>query len=191
MLLEFNKDLHMYTVNGVQVPSVTQILEPLNDFSQIRPEVLEAARQFGQHVHEACDLYDRGDLDWAALDPSLVPYVEAWKLFLDDSGAIVVSSETQVYHAKLAYAGSPDKVLAWGNRVVIPDLKATAVVPKTVGAQTAAYAEAYHAMHGGKRPERYCIHLQAGKYTSHARKDPADWSLFVSALNCWRFKNAA
>lgn len=191
MPLEFNKELHEYTLNGVRLPSVTEILGPLQDFSMIRPEVLEAAREFGQHVHDACDLFDRGELDWQSLDPSLVPYVEGWKLFIEESGAVVIGSETQVVHEKLGYAGSPDKVLAWGNRIVIPDLKATAIVPKTVGAQTAAYAEAYHSMHGGKKPERYCIHLQDGKYRTHPRKDPADWSLFVSALNCWRFRNAA
>lgn len=191
MLLNFDSANHAYTLDGVRVPSVTEILSPLNDFSMIRPDVLETARVFGQHVHEACDLYDRDELDWSSLDTDLVPYVEGWKQFIEESGAIVIGSEIRVFHEKLMYAGSPDKVLAWGNRVVIPDLKATAIVPRSVGAQTAAYAEAYHSMHGGKKPERYCIHLLEGKYRTHPRKESADWSLFVSALNCWRFKNAA
>lgn len=191
MKLEFDPIEHVYQLNGARVPSVTEVLKPLEDFSMVRPDVLEAARVFGQHVHEACDLFDRDELDWSSLAPDLVPYVEAWKLFIEESGAIVVASEVQVAHEKLGYAGSPDKVLAWGNRVVIPDLKATAIVPRTVGPQTAAYAEAYHSMHGGKKPGRCCIHLQDGKYRTHPRKDPADWSLFISALNCWRFRNAA
>jgi hypothetical protein len=187
-MLEFEQEGHVYRLDGKPVPSVTQILAPLEDFSMVPRDVLEAARIFGQHVHEACDLFNRGELDWDSLDPSLVPYVCAWKQFIDDSGAIVVASELRVAHKKLGYAGSPDCVLAWRSRVVVPDIKATAVVPRTVGAQTSAYAEAYHSMHGGKKPERYCIHLMPNSYKTHPRKDPADWSLFLSCLNIYKFK---
>lgn len=189
MSFAFDKVAHTYTLNGRRLPSVTQVLSPLEDFSMVPRDVLEAAREFGQHVHEACDLFDRGELDWANLDPALVPYVEGWRNFILESGAVVIASEFQIHHAKLGYAGSPDKALAWAGRIVIPDLKATAVVPRTVGAQTAAYAKAYQFMHGGKEPTRYCIHLPGdGKYKTHPRRDPADWSLFVSALNVHNFK---
>lgn len=189
MRLEFDSETHTYTLNGERVPSVTQVLAPLEDYSMVPRDVLEAARIFGQHVHEACDLFDRDELDWSSLDPELVPYVEAWAQFLEQSGAVVIASEVRVAHEQLGYAGSPDKVLAWGKRLVIPDLKATAVVPPTVGLQTAAYAKAYQAMHGGREPSRYCIHLQpGGKYRSHPRTDPSDWSYFLSALNCYKWK---
>lgn len=188
MRLDFDQPSHTYRLNGAVVPSVTQVLAPLNDYSMVPPDILEAARIFGTHVHEACDLYNRDELDWSSLDPSLVPYVEAWKQFLDDSGAVVIASECRVFHDLLGYAGSPDVVLAWGSRVVIPDIKATAVVPATVGPQTSAYAKAYQRMHGGREPARYCIHLQAGQYRSHVRNDPADWPTFVTALNWKKIK---
>lgn len=188
-MLEFDADTHTYTLNGQRLPSVTQVLAPLNDFSMVPPDVLEAAREFGSHVHEACDLFNRDLLDWSSLDPPLVPYVEAWQKFLDESGAVPIASEVRVVHAQYGYAGSPDVVLAWGKRTAIPDIKATAVVPPTVGPQTAAYAKAWQAMHGGREPARYCIHLREdGTYRSHARTDPADWSIFLSALNCHKFR---
>lgn len=191
MQFDFDPATHTYTLDGRRLPSVTQVLAPLNDYSMVPPDILEAARIFGTHVHEACDLFDRDELDWSSLDPALVPYVEGWRNFLRDSGAVVIASELRVYHAELGYAGSPDKVLSWRKSIAIPDLKATAIVPPTVGPQTAAYAKAYHSMHGGRgrEPLRYCIHLTGGgKYKSHARTDPADWSYFVSALNCHKFK---
>jgi hypothetical protein len=188
MQLEFQAEGHVYRLNGAVLPSVTQILAPLNDFSMVSPDVLEAARSFGEHVHKACDLFNRGELEWSTLDLALIPCVEAWKGFIEDSGAIVIASELPVVHEKLGYAGMPDCVLAWGNRVVIPDIKATAIVPRTVGIQTAAYAKAYYAMHGGKEPERYCIHLKDGKYTTHPRREPGDWSMFLSCLNIWKYK---
>lgn len=185
MRLDFDAASHTYRLDGRLVPSVTQVLAPLNDYSMVPPDILEAARIFGTHVHEACDLFNRDELDWASLDPELVPYVEAWKRFIEESGAVVIASECRVFHDLLGYAGSPDVVLAWGKRIVIPDIKATAVVPATVGPQTCAYAKAYQRMHGGREPARYCIHLQAGQYRSHVRNDPADWSTFVTALN-WK-----
>jgi hypothetical protein len=189
MRVEFDKNSHTYTLNGRRLPSVTQVLAPLEDFSRVPRDVLEAARIFGQHVHEACDLYNRGELDWLSLDPALLPCVAAWKQFLEDTGAIVIASEMRVCHKVLGYAGTPDVILAWGNRTVVPDLKSTATVPHTVGAQTAAYAKAYQSMVGGKEPARYCIQLGAdGKYKVHPRRDPADWSLFLSCLNIHNFK---
>lgn len=188
-MLAFDAATHTYTLNGQRLPSVTQVLAPLYDFSRIPPDVLESARIFGQHVHEACDLFDRGQLDWLNLSPALVPYVEAWRKFIDDSGAIVIASEMRVVHEQLGYAGTVDNVLDWKGRTFIPDRKSTAVQPPTVGAQTAAYAQAWKAMHGGREPERRCIQLNPdGTYRVHAKRDPADWSLFLSCLNIFKFK---
>ena len=183
------------SATGTRLPSVTEILREcrLEDFSYVDAGVLEAAREFGSNVHHACHLHDTGELDWTALDPALVPYLEAWRAFLEDTGAVVIASEQAVVHERLGYAGTPDRVLAWGSRVVIPDLKATAALPRTVGVQTAAYAKAYQAMRGGKEPERYCIHLKPGvrgrNYKAHPRRDPAEWSLFLSCLNVYKFRN--
>jgi len=193
MQLDFDSQAHVYRLDGRVVPSVTQLLEPLVDFSMVNDKVLEAARVFGTHVHQACHLDDLGELDWATLDPALVPYVEAWRRFLNESGAVVIASEKPVYHAALNYAGTPDRVLSWGKqRLVVPDIKATSVVPRIVGPQTAGYAKAYQSMHGGREPERYCIHLRAnGTYSAHPRRESTDWGVFLSCLNIWRFLNAA
>jgi hypothetical protein len=158
----------------------------------VPPGVLEAARQFGSHVHAAIDLLNRDALDWGSLDAGLRPYVAGWQRFLDDSGCVVLASEQPVVHERLGYAGTPDSVLYWPNkkRPVIPDVKSTAALPRSVGAQTAAYAHAYQAMHGGPMPLRGCVHLLGdGKYAWHVRNDPADFSLFVSCLNIRRFLN--
>lgn len=189
MRLDFDAQTHTYTLDGRRLPSVTEVLAPLIDYSRVPQDVLEAAREFGSHVHTACDLFNRDELDWSSLDDALVPYVSAWKQFLEDTGAVVIESETPVYHAQLGYAGTPDVVLAWDSRVVIPDLKSTAVVPPTVGPQTSAYAKAYQHMHGGREPERRCIQLNAdGTYRVHRKREPSDWSYFLSALNCHKFK---
>jgi hypothetical protein len=176
-------------VRGKRVPSDPQVLGLLEDWSAVSPTVLEPARELGKNVHVATHLADRDELDRDALDPALTPYVAGWEKFLAESGAVVIATELRLYHAELGYAGTADRVLDWRGRIVIPDLKTSACVPRTVGAQAAAYAKAYQQLHGGPEPKRYCINLTGdGNYRSHARTDPADWSLFLSALNCWKFK---
>lgn len=181
----------MYRLAGAVVPSVSEIIRPLVDYSMVPADILEAAREFGQHVHLACHLFDIGELDWASLDPALAPYVRSWERFIEESGAVVVASEQPVVHQPLGYAGTPDRVLMWNERFVVPDIKSTSVVPKSVGVQTAAYARAYQAMHSlSKEPERMCIHLQPDKYRVHRRREPTDWSMFLSCLNLWRWNHA-
>lgn len=189
MRIEFDAASHAYRVNGRPVPSVTQILGPLEDFSRVPRDVLEAACEFGKHVHEACDLFNRGELDWLNLDPSLVPYVEGWRQFMHETGAVVISSEFQVAHGVLGYAGSPDVLIQMRDAMWIPDIKSTAIVPSTVGAQTAAYAKAYSWMNKCPEPKRCCVLLDgSGRYKLHTRKDSTDWNLFVSALTCFNHK---
>lgn len=191
MQLVLDHETHVYTLNGKRVPSVTQVLAPMNDYSMVPFDILEAARIFGQHVHEAVDLFNRGTLDLTWLDLPLVPFVSAWSKFLEESGAVVIASEMPVAHERLGYAGTPDLVLVRGKRrrFVVPDVKATAVIPPTVGLQTAAYAKAYASMHDVLEPERYCIHLRDdGTYRCDKRTDPSDWPYFQSALNCHLWK---
>lgn len=187
-MLVFDAATHAYTLDGRRLPSVSQIIAPLVDFSWVSDEVLAAAAQFGRHVHEACALHARDDLDWSALDPELVPYVKAWERFLDESGAVVIASEQPVAHDALGYAGTPDLVIELRNLIYVPDIKATASVPPTVGIQTAAYARAWQRMHGGKEPWRACLHLSPDKYRLHRRNDPADWAMFQSCLNVYKFQ---
>src|SRR3990172_12011201 len=93
--LEFSAADHSYRLNGRPVVSVTQALAPLAQW--LGPEdAVEFARVRGDLVHAACDLVDREELDWAQLDPQLVPYLEGYRNFLIDSDATVVASELRV-----------------------------------------------------------------------------------------------
>lgn len=193
MHLEFDKSAHAYTLNGQSVPSVTQILEPLEMLDGIPVYVLEAARERGQFVHEAMALLVRDALDWSSLDVSLVPYIEGGKRFMDESGLVVIASEMRVACQRLRCAGTLDLFAQWRECECLIDFKATAAFPPTVGPQTAAYERLYQSMFGGRPRKRYCVQLKPGDYRVHPLTDPADWSVFQSCLNIyhWRSKNAA
>ena len=186
--LNFDSGAHTYELNGVHVPSVTQVLSPYTGLEFVDPDVLQRAAQFGNHVHDACHLFNIDELDWMTLDDALTPYVRAWADFLEDSGAVVIKSEHRVYSERHKFAGTLDVLVDWKRRTRLIDLKSTASVPKTVGPQTAAYAEAHTEMTGQYVSDRYCLHLKPdGKYKAHKLDDRRDWTIFQSCLNVYNW----
>lgn len=193
MNIEFNHERHEYSVNGKVLPSVTQVLDTCVDFRMVDPDVLEAARLFGNHVHEAMALLVRDELDWSSLDAALVPYIIGGKRFLEESGVVVVASELRLASPYLRYAGTLDLAGVIRSQDALFDFKATAAIPPTVGPQVAAYERLYADKFGGARKRRrYCVQLRENDYRVIPLTDPADWSVFQSALNLhhWKQKHA-
>jgi hypothetical protein len=191
-LLEFDEASHIYRdPEGRIVPGVTSVLEPLQlyeweDNPFITAEILEAARDFGHNVHLACHLFNRGELDEAALSPPLVPYLDGWKAFLIETGCTLTHSEERVWNKKAGYAGTLDARGILAKRRWLIDIKSGAL-PWTVGFQTAAYQEALPL---GERPRsRLAVQLlPTGRYRVHEQKDDGDFQIFLSALNIYKAK---
>lgn len=187
--LRFDAGEHRYWLGSRELPSVTHVLRFLQNFEHVPQHVLEAAAQFGSHVHDACHLHNLGRLDWDSLDVSLVPYLKAYDRFLVDTGFVVQASEERVSCAIPGYAGTLDlrgrQPTARGKvHPTIIDIKTTTTLPATVGPQLAAYE---HCVAG--RYHRRALLLRAdGTYKCPEFADSADWSIFVSALNIHRFK---
>lgn len=192
MTLEFQSEGHTYRLDGREVPSVTQVLEPFSSLEYVDRELLRRAAEFGNHVHEACHLFNIDTLDRRTLDPVLAPYVSAWEQFLDDTGAVVLQSEHRVASRKFKYAGTVDTTVFWGKSKRLIDIKSIASLPRTVGPQTAAYAEAYYEDTGERIRDRYCVQLKPdGAYSVQKLSDPNDWNIFQSALNLYRWYYAS
>lgn len=178
-------------MGGQRLPSVTEVLDPLLELDGIPKHVLKAAAEFGTHVHMACDLFDKGVLDEPALDPHLVPYLNAWKQFLHDSGAVVLASEVRVHHPRYEFAGTLDKIVTYRRQRVQIDLK-SGDVPRTVGPQTAAYEAAhnYTADRSDVMRVRYALQLRPdATYRLIKLTDARDIHIFLSALNLHRWRN--
>lgn len=186
-MLTFEPDGHIYRWSGRVVPSVTQALSVIErGFGFVDPERLEIAREFGRHVHKAIELFNADDLNEAQLDAPLVPYLAQWKQFLVDTGFKVEQGEEQVYHPRLHYAGTLDIRGSWRRKRWLIDLKSGAV-PKSVGPQTAGY---HGALPIEVRPQkRAALALSATGYRLVYCDDPADFSIFQSALNIYRYQH--
>jgi hypothetical protein len=194
-LLEFDEPTHSYKLDGRPVPGVTSVLDPLQKLDDIPPDVLAAAAEFGQHVHQACHLHNLDDLDWQSLDPRLALYVEGYRNFLADTGFQVIHSEKRVASKRCQYAGTLDLFGLLQRRPSMIDIKSTAALPRIVGPQTAAYSEALTETTGEKAARRYCLHLGphlgARAYKLVEQKNPQDFTVFVSALNIYRWRAVA
>lgn len=191
----FDEATHTYRVAGVVVPSVTQILSDLSVMKRLDPAVLAEGRVRGRMVHHAVDLYNRKDLDEDSLDDSLKPYVTAWKRFCRDMEYEPEINEQILYSARWMFAGTPDTMGTWKQLrrrpKVLIDVKTGAQDP-CHGPQTAAYVELLREnglLKASELPQRAIVRLQpTGFYKVDPMMDPGDWSTFMAALVCHKFK---
>ena len=106
-VIEFDEAEHRYSVDGVTVPSVTQIIDAgglISDFCKS-----EQAAERGLRIHEACALLARGVLDWSTVDPRIIGYVLSYQRFLEAcSSWKVLAVEQRVFGELHRYCGTFD-----------------------------------------------------------------------------------
>lgn len=194
-MIDFDEATHTYSVGGVVVPGVTQILAGFTDLGRIPRDVLEAKRRLGHAVHRAIELYEAGTLDAETIDPIIMPYLEGWIRFASDTKLRVHRFECIVYSPRHGYAGRLDLVvefLATSNLGLL-DVKCVASMSPETALQTAAYTQALFETHGERIQQRAGLQLLPdGKYRLHPYKDRTDIQIFLNAvaLSNWKRNHA-
>ena len=187
---DFCEETHTYRAKGSVVPSVTQILAPVYDFSKIPKNVLEIKRQLGIEVHLACSMLAMGALDPDTIEVEIAPYVFQFQQFLDDVHPEVVSIERREVSKVYGYtiAGCSDLVLHFNGSRNVVDIKCGPESP-VVGLQTAAYAQ-LHEENGLAIKGRFGLHITPLKYSLVEYCDPSDLSVFLALkqVHDWRKK---
>ena len=130
-MLEFIPETHTFILNGERVPSVTEVLSPLQEesFKAIRPEVLAAAADRGTLVHEITEAIDLGADYEDLLEPQVMPYVEAYQDFLTehqvewDGIETPVAFDSQDERLWISYAGIVDRFGMVDGDWAIVDIK--------------------------------------------------------------------
>lgn len=193
-MLEFHEPTHTYTLDGVNLPSVTTILRPLYSFNGVPEHVLQAKAALGTAVHRACELLDNDDLDQesdegkAGLAP-IAGYLAGYVKFKAEVRPVVLENESRLFHPVHRYAGTIDRRYTINRDLWDVDLKSTVAMSPVVGLQTAAYSELFKANGDRRRPRRGALQLfPDGKYKLWEFKDPSDIAVFLSLLNVYRFK---
>lgn len=120
--IQFNSDSHLYVVDGVVLPSVSDIMRPLSEgfYRNIPERILNNARKRGVEVHEAIEDY----IKFGVIRESKREYVEQFILFLQETGLEPVYSEFRLTNG--IYAGTVDLLLKTPeNELVLVDVKVT------------------------------------------------------------------
>lgn len=188
-MLKFDPDLHQYSIGSEILPSITQILaaEGFIDSTWYTA----AGRDRGTTAHKITHDYDMGELFEELLDPAYIPYLKAYKQFLQDTGFKVLASEVPRYHMALRYAGTPDKVGEMRGCFAVVEQKSGALEPWT-RIQAAAQGELVKQDFNVARVKRYGLQLRPdGKYRLieyDNRQDEGIW-LSTLAIHHWKHNN--
>ena len=173
MTVTYDDASHAYTVDGVRVPSVTEIAGILTagKYAEGNPAALAQAQRRGTEVHEICQQIDCGiDPEELEIPPELTGYVNGYLAFLRDWGPEWDYMEKIVYTRD--YAGRADRIGRIDGKTAVVDIKTTAVMDRlsklALLAQLQGYGEAWQDM--GNPPVFHRLGVQLkhnGRYTLH------------------------
>lgn len=127
--LIFYDDTHRYTVDGEEVPSVSELTRFLarEIYGEVNQLVLDQAAERGTKVHKAAEALDKfGSVE---IDDSLAGYLKAYVSFLKEHKPEWEKIEWAV-HNEMLYAGTVDRYGTIDGKCGIVDLKTTASIDK-------------------------------------------------------------
>ena len=181
--LTFDEGEHIYRLNGEVIPSVTQVMKPLNQakYDGISEKTLDNAARRGTTVHNSIENYIKYEFVDCPLEHR--PYVEAFVKWWELMHPMVIGSEVRVYHKLLQYGGTIDLVCEISGELWLIDYKTTYAVSKiTCGVQLEAYKQALNS-HGVRIVHKAILHLQkTGQYKliEFPAEDPLRWRVFAA-----------
>ena len=141
--LQFDEEHHIYTVDGVEVPSVTEIVQFLSvgTAAAASPWQRNMAAALGTRVHQATVLYDYIGLDLDMYDYDVFPYIRGYSDFVRDyriNGYIL--TEQRITNGD--YAGTLDRLGMIDGKLTVIDFKTgTTIDPRKEAAQLYGYAK--------------------------------------------------
>lgn len=161
--VEYYDDEHMYLVNGVIVPSITQLLKKRfgGKYDGVNSAVLNKAAEEGTKVHKAIELYCKDG------EESELEELRNFKFLRKKYGFEVLDNEVPIVlfdEGEPIAAGRLDMVLKMGDDIGLADIKRTSVLDKEyVGLQLNLYRLAYQQCYGTEITILKAIHLREDK----------------------------
>lgn len=167
MQVEFIESAHIYLVDGVIVPSVTQIMKPMSEtyYQGISADRLSEAANRGTRVHKAVYDLETAHTPIEDIDPDILPYVKNYLMAKHIKGFIPIRQEFILTEG--TFCGTLDMLAEFRGKQVIIDLKATSKLNKELAeVQLAGYTELCE-KNGIKVEGQYILHLTRDGYRLH------------------------
>ena len=158
-MIEFIEEEHIYLVDGVIVPSVSQILHKVfpNKYKDVPKWILENKATYGTKVHKAIEDIEQGiefECDSVYIQESIKQYNKLKK----ENDLNVVEQEQMIHYEKY-YAGRFDMIAKIKDQLCLCDIKTTTELDKKyLSWQLSMYELAY----GKQFDKLYCIWLPKG-----------------------------
>ena len=184
MAIKFDEKTHTYWLDGQKLISVTTVLREARLFDYTSGHGMYMDK--GTNIHTLTELHDAGALDESKIVNPLVPYLDGWKKFKEETSVEVLGIEDPVYHALYRYAGKIDRRVRWNGKEAVIDIK-TGLKAPWHALQTAAYAKCFD-----YPMNRFCLYLSDdGSYEVEEHRELTDWDIFRSALAIvnWKRRN--
>lgn len=140
--VQFDEATHTYTLDGVELPSVTHIIRYLavDKANNADPNMALIARERGSAVHEATVMYDYSGEIPDDFPAEYAPYLEAYVQFVRDYKPGWELIEHQMGNKTLGFAGTLDRFGVIDNEWCILDIKTSYKVDiPSLSAQLTAY----------------------------------------------------
>lgn len=186
--LRFDPVKHEYSVDGVRLPSVTEVLKHQGI---LRPWTNDQFyRDRGTAIHEAAKiLLDGQEIEESSIDPAIFPFVESLRRWLADSRPEPLLVEEPMFDRVYGYAGTPDLATIDG---VLYDFKSGGV-ERGHSVQLAAYVDLCTA--NGYPMDRAAVVYLMTDGARRTRYIPAaqlrmDAMIFRAALTTYKFLQA-
>lgn len=128
-LIFYDKN-HIYQLNGEVIPCVSDLCRFLHrEIYKDAPKwQMEAAAERGTAIHTASEFLDKTGR--AAIAEEYVPYLQAYKSFLQEHRPSWDMIEHPLYHPEYRYAGTIDRYGALAGEAALIDIKSTYTVYK-------------------------------------------------------------
>ena len=186
--IEFIEQTHQYLVDGMLVPSVSDLIKFIfpNKYSSIPPHILKAKAEFGTHVHDAIEKYEKCEDVELTLEEEICfsEYLALKEQFDIDP----IEQETLV-HFEDRYCGRLDMIANVSGVRSLIDIKTTAKLDKeSLSWQLSFYNMAYLTQNPkGYFDKYYCIWLPKGKMGQLVEITPKSISELMEVLD--RYEN--
>lgn len=162
--VEYDDDTHTYLVDGVIVPSVTQVLDVKfgDKYASVNPSILNRAANRGTTIHKAIEDYCKGDEELVATKE-----VRNFRFLQKHYKFNVLANETPIVITKAGnpiVAGRLDLVLGIHGINALADIKTVSTLDKEYLAyQLNLYRIGYMQSYGADIKELYGVHLRDDK----------------------------
>ena len=183
----FDSVEHQYfDLNKKEYPSVTKILKHFGMTPDYDRFGNEASKNFGLAVHKVTELYDRGTLDDFNYNSKLDPWLEGYKMFLEEYKPSWISIEEPMISKVWGFAGTTDRVCVI-KRNVLFDIKTGSPDPYH-GIQTGGYEVLAEENLNIKIKKRYTLYLATNNFTLVQNENRSDRSIFIGLALAYSFK---